>query len=217
MTAEDTPFSNTLSGSDINGDTLSFTVSTLPIHGIVNVVGSTFTYTPTANYNGTDSFIYKVFDGSLYSTGASIDFTITPVPDPPVAVNDSFSPLQDTPLFLPVMNNDYDVDSASGLLSLTGFTNPTNGTISTTATGFLYTPNMSYFGADSFTYRLIDETALLSNIATVNLNVTSSNMPPVASGSTFSLNEDSVFTGSLPAYDPESATLTYRINTLPTQ
>ena len=113
MTAEDTPFSNTLSGSDINGDTLSFTVSTLPIHGIVNIVGSTFTYTPTANYNGTDSFIYKAFDGSLYSTGASINFTITPVPDAPVAVNDSFSLLQDTSLFLPVMNNDYDVDSAS--------------------------------------------------------------------------------------------------------
>ena len=113
MTAEDTPFSSTLSGSDINGDTLSFTVSTLPIHGTVNVVGSTFTYTPTANYNGTDSFIYKAFDGSLYSTGASINFTVTPVPDPPVAVNDSFSLLQDTSLFLPVMNNDYDVDSAS--------------------------------------------------------------------------------------------------------
>lgn len=76
---------------------------------------------------------------------------------------------------------------------------------------------MSYSGADSFTYRLIDETALLSNIATVILNVTPSNMPPVASGSTFTLNEDMTFTGSLPAYDPESATLTYMINTLPTQ
>lgn len=83
------------------------------MHGTVNLVGSTFTYTPSANYNGTDTFIYRVFDGFLYSSGANIDFNITPVPDAPVTVNDSFSLLQDTALFLPVMNNDYDVDSAS--------------------------------------------------------------------------------------------------------
>ncbi len=76
---------------------------------------------------------------------------------------------------------------------------------------------MTYSGTDIFTYRLVDETMLLSNIATVNLNITPSNTPPVASGSTFSLNEDTVFTGSLPAYDPESATLSYTIDTIPTQ
>ncbi len=65
---EDITIVNTLSGSDINPDTLSFTVSTMPVNGTVNIVGSTFTYTPTPNFFGTDSFIYRVFDGSAYSS-----------------------------------------------------------------------------------------------------------------------------------------------------
>lgn len=78
------------------------------------------------------------------------------------------------------MNNDYDVDSLSGQLTLTGFSNPTNGSISPTSSGFLYTPTTGYSGSNSFTYRLIDETSLLSNLATVTLTVAPSNTPPVA-------------------------------------
>ncbi len=61
------------------------------------------------------------------------------MPDAPVAVNDSYSLVQDTTFFVPVMNNDSDIDSATGLLSLTGNTNPTFGTLTPTATGYIYT------------------------------------------------------------------------------
>ena len=216
VTNEDTNFMGTLSWTDINPDTLSFTVSTLPLHGTVSLIGSSFTYTPTLNYNWTDTFIYQVFDGSAYSSWANIDFNITSVPDAPVVVNDAFSLVQDTSFFVPVMNNDYDVDSLSGQLTLTGFSNPTNGSISPTSSGFLYTPTTGYSGSNSFTYRLIDETSLLSNLATVTLTVAPSNTPPVATWASLSLNEDTSLTGTFIAADPESATLTYTLDTLPT-
>ena len=74
---EDTAMTRTLSGSDINPDTLSFTVSTMPVNGTVSIVGSSFTYTPTLNFFGTDSFVYRVFDGSAYSSGAMISLSLS--------------------------------------------------------------------------------------------------------------------------------------------
>lgn len=111
------------------------------------------------------------------------------------------------------MNNDSDVDSATGLLSLTGNTNPAKGTLTPTATGYVYTPNLGYTGSDSFTYRVIDETFLLSNIATVNLTINTNNTAPVVSSASYSLNEDTVFTGTLSGSDMEQSTLSYIINT----
>lgn len=128
-------------------------------------------------------------------------------------MNDSYSLIQDTTFFVPVMNNDSDVDSASGLLSLTGNTNPANGTLTLTATGYLYTPTLGYVGSDSFTYRVIDETSLLSNIATVSLTINTSNTAPIVSSGNYSLNEDTVFTGTLSGSDMEQSTLSYIIDT----
>lgn len=76
------------------------------------------------------------------------------------------------------MNNDSDADSSS--LTLTGFTNPSNGSIVVTGTGFTYTPNSGYIGSDMFSYQIEDDTLLVSNTSNVLLNVTSTNAPPVA-------------------------------------
>lgn len=215
-TNEDTPYVGTVTGSDINPDTLTFTASVLPLNGTLSLLSNgSFTYTPTANYNGTDSFMYQVFDGSAYSTGAQIDLTITSVSDAPVAVADSYSLVQDTSLIVPVMANDTDADTPISSLVLTGYTNPSNGTLSVVGTGFLYTPNTGYSGADSFSYQLEDETFLLSSSVVVSLNVTPSNTPPVVSDDTFTLNEDSSIIQTLSGADPELSTLTYILDTLP--
>ena len=57
-----------------------------------------FTYTPAANYNGPDSFTYKANDGTVDCNVATVTITVTPVNDAPVAVNDSYSTNEDTPL-----------------------------------------------------------------------------------------------------------------------
>ena len=121
---EDITLSDTLTGSDANGDTLSYTAATMPLHGALTIMSNgSFTYIPTSNYNGSDSFIFRVSDGIVTATGL-ISLTIDPLADAPVAVADSISPLQDTPTPIPVMANDSDPDG--GTLTLTGFASLTS-------------------------------------------------------------------------------------------
>ena len=70
--------------SDPDGDTLSAVVASGPSHGslTLNANGS-FTYTPDANYNGTDPFTYRASDGTLASNLATVTITVSAVNDPP--------------------------------------------------------------------------------------------------------------------------------------
>ena len=81
-TEEDTAVVITLSGTDEDGDTLSFN-ATEPQHGEVTISGASLTYTPETNYFGTDSFTYTANDGSLTSETASIEVSIAPINDTP--------------------------------------------------------------------------------------------------------------------------------------
>ena len=83
-TAEDTAVAVTLSGSDADGDALTYSVSTQPSHGTLSGTAPNLTYTPAANYNGPDSFTYTVSDGTLTSAPATVSITVTPVNDAPV-------------------------------------------------------------------------------------------------------------------------------------
>jgi RHS repeat-associated protein len=48
----------------------------------------TFTYTPISDFNGTDSFTYKAYNGLFYSSAAMVRITVIPINGPPVAVPD---------------------------------------------------------------------------------------------------------------------------------
>lgn len=179
VTNEDVVIIATLSGTDAESNPLTFTSTTLPVNGVISLLANgNLTYTPNANYFGVDSFNFVVNDGLVSSAPATVSLTINSVLDAPIAINDSYAPNQDTIFFVPVMNNDSDADST--ILTLTGYTNPSHGTLSVSGTGFSYTPTALYAGPDSFTYRLVDDTGLLSNIATVTINVVSTNSPPIA-------------------------------------
>ena len=88
-----------LNDSDLDGDTLSVNTTPVsePANGtlVLNANG-TFTYTPNANFNGTDSFVYQVTDGNGGSAQATVDITVSDINNSPVAVNDSFSTDEDT-------------------------------------------------------------------------------------------------------------------------
>jgi hypothetical protein len=211
---EDQVLSDALTGSDGEGDVLSYTATVLPTNGVLNLLANgSFTYTPNANYFGADSFQFRANDGMANSPDGTITLTIDPVLDTPVATNDSYTFNQDVTSFVPVMANDTDPDSVS--LTLTGYTNPTNGNIVVSGTGFDYTPNALYVGPDSFTYRIVDGDGLISGVATVNLTISSTNAAPVAGDDAFVLNEDTSLLGVLSGSDLEMATLTYVIDTLP--
>ena len=82
-TNEDTSVGITLTGSDPDSDPLTFLVGTGPTHGSLSGTAPNLTYTPAANYNGSDSFTFTVNDGSLTSSPATVSITINAVNDAP--------------------------------------------------------------------------------------------------------------------------------------
>jgi VCBS repeat-containing protein len=84
-TNEDTAKTATLpAATDIDGDSVTYAKATDPSHGTVTVnADGTYTYTPAANYSGSDSFTYTVSDGNGGSNTYSVTITVNPVNDAP--------------------------------------------------------------------------------------------------------------------------------------
>jgi len=81
--AEDSTTSITLTGSDPEGASLTYSVVTSPQFGTLTGTPPNLTYQPNPNYTGTDSFTFKVNDGAKDSTAASVSLTVIAVNDPP--------------------------------------------------------------------------------------------------------------------------------------
>jgi gliding motility-associated-like protein len=167
-------------------DLTSVTIIASPAHGALSVNATTgvITFTPTADYNGNDSFTYTVEDVSgAVSNVATVAVTINPVNDVPVANNDNVTTPEDVAALITASANDTDVDDALDLTKIVVVTSPSHGTTSVnTTTGVItYTPTHDYFGNDSFTYTIKDVSGGTSNIATVTIDITSVNDAPVTS------------------------------------
>src|SRR5207302_1501826 len=187
--------------ADVEGASLSAVLVSGPVHGTLNWhADGSFTYTPSANYNGSDSFTYKTNDGSLDSNVASVTLTITPVNDAPVASNDSYTTAEDMPLTVAaagVLGNDADVEGTA--LTAILVSGPSHGTLTLHSNGsFTYTPQANYNGPDSFTYQASDG-SLDSSVATVSLTVTAVNDAPVAASDNYSTAEDTPLSVSAPS------------------
>jgi len=169
-TNEDTVLSGTLpTGSDVDGDRLSYAVKDDASHGSVTInTDGTFSYTPDANYNGSDSFTYVVNDGTVDSAKATVSVTVTSVNDAPVASAQSVTTNEDTVLSgtLPT-GSDVDGDS----LSYTLVDDASHGSVTITSNGeFTYTPLEDFFGSDSFSYK-VNDGSLDSNASVISLVV----------------------------------------------
>jgi VCBS repeat-containing protein len=125
-TAEDTPVTGKVVASDVDGDTLSYAVQSGAAHGTLalNTTTGDYTYTPAANYNGTDSFTVRVSDGKGGFVDSIVNVTITPVNDAPVVTSDNATIPEDTVATGNVLSNDSDVEGSA--LTVTQFS--INGT-----------------------------------------------------------------------------------------
>ena len=202
-TNEDTPVTvNVVSNdTDAENDPLTVSAVTQGTNGTVTFAAGSVTYTPNANYNGTDSFTYTANDGTADSNVATVTIGVAAVNDAPVAVDDSTSTNEDTPVTVNVVSNDTDAENDP--LTVSAVTQGTNGTVTFAAGSVTYTPNANYNGTDSFTYTANDGTAD-SNVATVTIGVAAVNDAPVAVDDSTSTNEDTPVTVNVVSNDTDA-------------
>ena len=75
-TGEDTAIQIMLSGSDVDGDSLTYNIVDSPWHGTLSGIAPDLTYTPEEGYSGEDSFTYTANDGELDSELATVSITV---------------------------------------------------------------------------------------------------------------------------------------------
>lgn len=213
VTPEDTPLQITVLSNDSDIDDslnpASVALVTPPAHGSasINTASGIITYSPSANFNGSDSFTYTVHDlsGSV-SNAATVTVTVSPVNDAPVAVADSVSTPEDTAVTIDVAANDTDVDSGDAVVpaSIVITTAPEHGSASVSNGRILYTPVLNFNGADRLAYTIEDSQGAVSAAATVLINVTGVNDLPAAVDDSASLREDDSVEIAVTANDSDS-------------
>ncbi len=209
-TAEDTAVLISVLGNDTDPDdnivSSSVTVVDVPTHGtLINNADGTFTYTPNADFNGTDSFTYQVCDAYNLCDTATVNITVSSANDAPVATDDSASTLEDTPVVISAADlllNDLDADGDS--LIITGIASqPQHGTLSDNGDGsYTYTPAAGFFGEDNFTYTVCDPSGACDT-AVVVITVTPVNDAPIAEDDSAATTEDSPVTISVLGNDSD--------------
>jgi hypothetical protein len=88
---EDGAVAITLSGSDTEGSNLTYRVESYPARGTLSGTAPDLTYTPDADYNGSDDFTYIVNDGALDSEAATVSLTVLAANDAPLFSTNLFS------------------------------------------------------------------------------------------------------------------------------
>ena len=169
-----------------------------PVANFNNGLASLLFY-PAANLNGTVPLTMTTSDKGNYGVGGelfdtdTIAIIVNPVNDAPVAVNDTYTTDEDTPLTVAapgVLANDSDVEGNP--LTMVPVNPPPHGQLIPNADGsFTYTPNPDFSGTDTFTYRANDGTAS-GNLATVTITVMPVNDAPVAVNDAYTVAEDGV-------------------------
>ncbi|WP_420784130.1 tandem-95 repeat protein [Vibrio parahaemolyticus] len=155
----------------------------------VAIVNGIATFTPTADWNGSEALTFTATDPSGESVSQTVNFTVAPVAD---IVADSARVVEDTPTIINVLGNDT-FESTDKVVSLDAENGPKNGTVIVNNDGTVtYTPDDNYYGADSFTY--IVTSGGVSESTTVSVDVTPVNDAPVAKDDTAITDEDTPVT-----------------------
>ena len=164
--------------TDVDGDTIAIIgLVESPANGEATIAGSSIEYVPNQDFHGSDLFRYRVSDGKV-SSEATVTATVTPVNDPPLAVADSVTTDEDTPIAIAVLSNDRDPDGDS--LSVVGIAaGAGSGNAVIDGERIAYTPDLDFHGSDTFSYRIGDGSGA-ETTSTVTVTIRPVNDPPVA-------------------------------------
>jgi gliding motility-associated-like protein len=216
-TPEDTPVTGKVTGTDVDGDALTYTKGSDPAHGtvVVNSDGS-YTYTPTKDYTGNDSFTVTVNDGKGGTTTATVNITVTPVNNNPITTPLSVTTPEDTPLNGNVLTNVTDPDgdpiSVTGI-TVNGINYPAGTTVTIPGVGtvvvnsngnYVFTPVTNYNGnVPSATYSVSDGHGGTAT-GIINIKIVSVNDVPVAKDDAVSVVECTSVSGTVAGNDTPS-------------
>jgi VCBS repeat-containing protein len=155
--------------TDPNNDPLIYTAIGLPSGLTINPTTGVITGTLPNDASAKGPYTIEVYGTDPSGASVGIPFVLTVVNPAPTAATDKASTPVDQPVNIAVLANDVDPDK--DVLTITGTTPPTHGTVSINPDGTLkYTPTSGYIGPDSFTYTITDAQGKTSQ-ATVEVTV----------------------------------------------
>jgi DNA/RNA endonuclease G (NUC1) len=191
-TDEDVAAAITLNAVSPNlSPSFTYTIITAPANGVLSGSGPTFTYTPAANFHGSDSFVFRVNDGSHDSNTSTVNITVNAVNDAPVADSQSVTTNSNTAISITLTGSDFETSSANLIFEVT--VNPAHGTLSGSGAGWTYSPDANFSGADSFKFTVRDTgddsaAPLTSSEATVSITVNDTVAPTITAPTNASAN-----------------------------
>ena len=174
-TYEDTNLSIILTAVDVDNDMLAYYIQQYPVHGELTGSGSNLIYLPDLDFFGEDRFSFVANDGTSNSAEAFIFITVTSVNDRPTAQNSFVSTNENVPVSVTLLSSDIDGDQVN--YSIVSY--PMHGTLRGVAPSLTYTPDVGYFGTDSFQFD-VNDGSRDSGIATVSITVKQVYNPPSA-------------------------------------
>jgi len=207
---EDTTIKIVLTGTDPDGDKLTFKVISNPRHGQLNGKAPDLTYIPVANFNGDDEFTFIANDGIFDSNPVNIKLKINSSIESPIAYSQELSMDEDTKINISLKGDDADGDKITFVV----ISKPTNGVLSGNPPDLIYTPKENYNGIDSFSFAAKDE-IFTSNTAKVTLNIRPMPDPPIAHSQLVFVGEDQKIRIILTGEDPDGDQLKFKIESDP--
>ncbi len=151
---EDTPISITLAADDMNGDFLTFGIVDYPSFGEISDFDDgtgQLTYTPAAEYSGTDSFTFTAMDDNRESKKETVSISIESVNDPPSPISMNLTAADGT---VSITLGAFDAEGDA--LQFTLYSEPSNGVLSGTAPELVYAADPGFNGYDKFLFTVTD-------------------------------------------------------------
>ena len=214
---EDTSVCGKLNGKDGDGDRISFEIVNMPSYGKATMTNSSdglFCYTPNANVDQTDQFIFQANDYGKSSNMGIVTLKIQPQNDAPQAMNDQWLLTEDT--FLETQLSAVDIDADPLTYSIVEQPALGQAILIDRNTGEIkYQPKPDINGSDKIRF-LVSDGRLISNTAEIVIQIQAVNDAPKAYSSTIETGRGQAQAITLLASDIENDPLQYQIIFPPT-
>lgn len=186
--------------TDENGDALTLVSVTTPENGVTVIENNQVRYTPDYNFSGADTFTYTLSDGRGGTASGTVNVSVKPTNDDPVARTDSASTPEDTAVLIDVLSNDTDIDGDT--LTILSAGSVLHGTVAIEENKLRYTPNANFVGSDTISYTVSDGKGG-TDTQTAQVNVLPVEDDPIAVDDTATVEMNGVVTIDVLANDSD--------------